>query len=139
MNDTATTDDVFRAIEAGFRSGFPQGQQTVADLYAEDVLFHHDPPHPADRVRRKTELADAQRAEGAAFGATIKDFRQEDVRVSLEDDQVVVAAVLRGTLPDGSPLHVPINLRYTVVAGAITEMLAIVDGGEQLSGGHPEA
>jgi hypothetical protein len=60
----------------------------------------------------------------------ITDFRHDQIELAIEANRVTFRSVLRGILPDGRVMNVPIRLVYTVARGLIGGVEAWVDPAE---------
>jgi hypothetical protein len=115
-------------IAAGMREAVGDGHQIagyidfVCNLWGREVLISHSPPRANDGPIAGADLAANERAVFSTFVAAIPDYHQEDVEIVAQGETITLTETIVGTLPDGSLHHAPIQFRFTLRGGLITEV-----------------
>jgi hypothetical protein len=125
----ATTEDVAELLRTAFGSGPAASRRQLAALYGEEVALSHEPALPVDGPVDGARLGASSEREAAAIGGAIADQRYEEVAVRVDGDRVHVSAQLRGSLPDGRPVDLPLRMRCAIAGGRIVAVHHQMDGG----------
>jgi ketosteroid isomerase-like protein len=123
MKDAEQVAEQFRA---GFEESLVAGWNAVHDTFTDRIEIRHVPPSPADAyAAREVSRAHVLR-QSAAYAKAMSDLRYAaDVRA--EGDRVLLDVALDGTLQDGTTIHIPFSIAYTVQNGQITRLDSALD------------
>jgi ketosteroid isomerase-like protein len=91
------------------------------------VQITHTPPMGNDETVDGATLGPNEVALFEEMVRLVPDYRQEDVDVRVDGDEIVVDETLVGTLPDGTVHRAPLRYRFTIENGRIVKTNGIYD------------
>ena len=122
-----TPEQLAQHLRDAYAVSMEAGLAAAGDFIAEDFELAHEPPHPADGMKVGSEMAAMWAKEGAMLKTAMPDAALTDMQISVDGDDVLLKAVMRGTNPDGSSLAHPYDVAYTVKGGKVVRACAVYD------------
>jgi ketosteroid isomerase-like protein len=131
----ATLQEIRDAIQAAHDRDQSGPYEGIAPFLAPEVETLHEPPFPNDGVQDGSRLAAFLPLERQARDAAL-DRRRMDVTFGCAaPDRIVMKGVISGVfVHDGSEMHKPVHVEWTVAGGQITRYTVYVGDGDTMEG-----
>ncbi len=130
-----TLEEIRDAIQAAHDRDQSGPYDGIAPFLAEEVDTRHDPPFPNDGMQDGARLAAFLPLERRAMDAALVERRMEVAFEIVEPDQIVMKGRMTGVfVHDGSEMHKPIHVAWTVADGKIVKYTVFVGADETMEG-----
>lgn len=130
-----TLEEIRDAIQAAHDRDQSGPYDGIAPFLADEVLTLHDPPFPNDGMQDGARLAAFLPLERQAMDTALVERRMDVTFEIVEPDRIVMKGQMTGTFAhDGSKLHKPIHVAWTVADGQIVKYTVFVGEQETMEG-----
>lgn len=130
-----TLGEIRDAIQAAHDRDQSGPYDGIAPFLADKVLTLHDPSFPNDGVQEGTRLAAFLPLERQAMDAALVDRRMDVTFECVPPDRIVMKGEMTGVfVHDGSEMHKPVHVEWTIAGGQITKYTAYVGATQTMDG-----